>query len=130
LLDIIQLGEIVPFFNTVKKEAAIDRHEVHDLTNELLISNYNKFDHGFGILANELGGTEESNYNVQRARGSVFKKYKGIVDLNEAPTIALTSENIHEVKVVLIGNSSTATKPTGKSTFWSFKILAPHFMPD
>jgi hypothetical protein len=32
LLDLTQLGDIVPFFNTSKKEAAIDRHEIHDST--------------------------------------------------------------------------------------------------
>jgi hypothetical protein len=34
----------VPFFNSVKNVATRDMHEVHDYSDDLLVSTFNKFD--------------------------------------------------------------------------------------
>jgi hypothetical protein len=44
LLDLIQLGDIVPFFNSIKNVATRDMHEVHDYSDDLLVTTFNKFD--------------------------------------------------------------------------------------
>jgi len=64
------------------------------------------------------------------ARSALFMKYKEILNKNETPTIPVTAENIHEVKVLLIGNGRSRSKPTDKSIYWAFKILPPHYMPE
>ena len=44
LLDLIQLGDIVPFFNTATKLSDPDRHEVHYYNNDnLVVSNIELF---------------------------------------------------------------------------------------
>ena len=129
LLDLIQLGDIVPFFNTATKDATPDRHEVHDNTDKLLVSSYNKFDEEYNQLTNELCGDGDT-LSVQMVRGAIFMKYREILNKNETPTISVTADNIDQVKVVLIGNASSRTKPTDKSIYWAFKILPPYHMPE
>ena len=43
LLDLCQLGDIEPFYNTVTKQLDDSQHEVHDLTDKLLVRSLGLF---------------------------------------------------------------------------------------
>jgi hypothetical protein len=44
MLDLIQLGEILPHFDSKTKTTAVSHHEIHDHSDSLLISRCNEFD--------------------------------------------------------------------------------------
>ena len=43
LLDLCQLGDIEPYYNTVTKQVDNSQHEVHDLSDKLLVRNLGLF---------------------------------------------------------------------------------------
>jgi hypothetical protein len=44
LLELIQLGDVIPHYHSVTRKARPGRHEVHDRADTLLISSCNAFD--------------------------------------------------------------------------------------
>lgn len=59
MLDLIQLGEILPHFDSKTKTTALSLHEVHDHSDSLLISRYNQFDKQYENMRSELAGLED-----------------------------------------------------------------------
>ena len=101
LLDLIQLGVILPHFNSTTKVAFPGRHEIHDHTDRLLISSYNRFDEEYHQLKLSLPELDDST--IQEARDTLYEKYKKEIVSSEVPDIVVTSDNIPDVKVFLIG---------------------------
>ena len=99
LLDLIQLGDIIPHYSTKDKKHIADLHEVHDFEDKLLVSHYSMFKDKYVELTLKL---RTEDYNLQSSKGTTYLKYREIVNSPEAPTIDITAENIHEVKLVLL----------------------------
>ena len=74
---------------------------MHDYTDRFLISHTNLFDDKYHELKLKLGITDE--YLIQGVKGTLFKKYREMVDGPRAADKLVTAENIHEVKVALTG---------------------------
>ena len=91
---------------------------MHDYTDSFLISNTNLFKDKYEELKLKLGITDE--LDIQGVKGSLFKKYKDMVDSPKAATTLLTAENIHEVKVALTGKFVTVDN---KSVRWSYSAF-------
>jgi hypothetical protein len=127
LLDLIQFGDVVPLFDSVKNSPTIDRHEVHIHDYDRFLSHFNKFDTLYTDLVNEVGAVDD--LHIQPVRGTLFHKYKKSLESQETPTTVVTTENIHEVRVVLLGNFATLTKANVSWKCSAFKILLPHFLP-
>ena len=88
---------------------------MHDYTNSFLISHTNLFEDKYHELKLKLGITDE--YLIQGVRGSVYKKYREMVDSPQAADVLVTAENIHEVKVALTGKFITADSGWSYSAF-------------
>ena len=43
LLDLCQLGDIEPYYNTITKQNDLSQHEIHDLSDKLLVSSLGMF---------------------------------------------------------------------------------------
>ena len=99
LLDIIQLGDIIPHYSTKDKKHIADLHEVHDFEDKLLVTHYSMFKDKYIELTLKL---QTDEYNLQSSKGKTFMKYREILNGPEEPTIDITAENIHEVKLVLL----------------------------
>jgi hypothetical protein len=125
LLDLIQLGDIVPHYNTIEKKSVADWHEIHDYEDKLLISHFSKFDDKFRELVLK---PQIDEYSLQSTRGKTYHKYKAIVNTQEKSTTHVTAENIHEVKVVLLFDRQfhDISKDGRKWKYSPFKILHPH----
>jgi len=70
LRDLIQLGDIVPYYNSSDKSITADRHEVHDYEDKLLISHVNKFQDKYNDLVEKLGG---DGLICQQVKGKIYK---------------------------------------------------------
>ena len=97
---------------------------MHDYTDSLLISSCNLFDDKYHELKLKLGITDE--LDIQGVKGSLFKKYKEMVDSPKAATTLVTAENIHEVKVALTGKFITVDNGYSRWTESVFMILPPY----
>ena len=94
---------------------------MHDYTNSFLISHTNLFEDKYHELKLKLGITDE--YLIQGVKGTLYKKYREMVDSPKAADTLVTAENIHEVKVALTGRFNTV------EDYWSYSaffILPPH----
>ena len=98
LLDLCQLGDIEPYYNTVTKQLDNSQHEVHDLSDKLLVSSLEQFQHQYNDLVHRLGGDE---MKVQTIKGTLFKEYSDLYKAKQVPSIEITEDNVHEAKVVL-----------------------------
>ena len=127
LLDLCQLGDIVPFYNTATKLGDPDRHEVHDYSDKLLVRSLGLFQDKYNELVDKLGGDEQ---NVTTVKGDLYQELKAFILNPEPPTTLITEENIHEVKVVLYDRLQDATKNDSKWKYSAFRILRPHKLPE
>ena len=127
LLDLIQLGEIVPHYDTHTKTAVPGQHEVHDYTDKLLVSSRNLFDDKLNYLKLKLGIQDEKAFS--EVRGGVYGFYKEVIARAPGAGTLVTAENIHEVKVVLINEFFKLQKGESKWTGSAFKILPPYMLP-
>jgi hypothetical protein len=66
------------------------------------------------------------SFNMQNFKGDTYKKYVEVAETTEAHNVPVTAENIHEVKVALMMNSTKNTNEDKQWTSWAFKILFPH----
>jgi len=105
LFDLIQLGEILPHFDSKTKITAISHHDVHYHSDSLLISRFNEFDKQYENMRSELGGLED--LAIQQVRGSFYSTYKGIINGPSVADTIVTAENISEVKVLLLNSFFT-----------------------
>ena len=127
LLDLCQIGDIVPFYNTATKLGDPDRHEVHDYSDKLLVRSLGLFQDKYNELVDKLGGDEQ---NVTTVKGDLYQELKAFILNPEPPTSLITEENIHEVKVVLYDRLQDATKNDSKWKYSAFRILRPHKLPE
>jgi hypothetical protein len=124
LLDLIQFGDVVPFFNSGMKIKDTGRQEVHFYDFDHFLSHHNKLEEQYQLLSIEL----RDQYFVGKARGDLYSVYKAIVETQDVPTTVITADNIHEVKI-LLGDFVTLTKANVSRKIAPFKILHPHFLP-
>jgi hypothetical protein len=66
------------------------------------------------------------SFNMQNFKGDTYKKYVEVAETTEPHNVPVTAENIHEVKVALMMNSTKNTNEDKQWTSWAFKILFPH----
>ena len=92
---------------------------MHDYTDSFLISYCNLFDDKHHELKLKLGIKDE--YLIQSVKGTLFKKYREMVDGPQAADTLVTAENIHEVKVALTGRFITVDDY--KSVRWSYSAF-------
>lgn len=126
LLDLIQLGDIVPHYNSTNLTGVLDHHEVHDRSDSLLISRMNLFEDKYHELRNKLGVADKLDLKYQGARGGIYKKYKMILERPQVADTLVTPENIHEVKVLLTGKFITLENSVSRWTCSAFEILPPY----
>ena len=91
---------------------------MHNYTDSFLISHTKLFEDKYHELKLKLGITDE--LDIQGVKGSLFKKYKEMVDSPKAATRLVTAENIHEVKVALLGKFITVDN---KLVRWSYSAF-------
>ena len=126
LLDLCQLGDIEPYYNTVTKQLDNSQHEVHDLSDKLLVSSLEQFQHQYNDLVHRLGGDE---MKVQTIKGTLFKEYSDLYKAKQVPSIEITEDNVHEAKVVLLNELRDVSKDGHKWKYSVFEVLPPYYLP-
>jgi hypothetical protein len=74
-----------------------------------------------------LSGLEETA--ITEVRAILYDTYKQQVNGNEVANTVVTAENIHKVKVLLLGPYMKLGKDGAKWTASAFKILPPYMLP-
>jgi hypothetical protein len=79
---VIQFGDVVPHFDSTTNKAAPGRHEIHVLSDELLLSSVNALDEDLLKMRQECGYADKLS---SKARRAVYARYKQVIDEARVP---------------------------------------------
>lgn len=130
LLDLMQLGDLRLNYDSVNKVHLPGHHEVHDPTGSQLLAAFNQFEISYAAMRKRLEGLEGyDDYQLQLSRGGSYADLKDLVNSPRAPNVLISPDNIHDVKVVLVGEFFTLSKGGSSCKCSAFRVLPPYMLP-